>query len=312
MLSPTLLRKALRWYASGKWHTGSEEALPARWSEVFDGPHGSAAFALSVARFQAAHGLTPDGIVGPRTHVLLDRLFGSPGVRGGRTDRLHFAGVEVPVPGVRVINAWDTERGFDFGTARPGAHGHGQVRGLRYGSIVLHDSVTFTGRACFDVLVRRSSRHTGRNLGLGTHIILDADGTAYQCVQDLAIVTWHATGWSRSAVGLDIVCPLDPRLVPRRPAHPCLHAGTAWAPDGYLDYTDAQKAALPALVRALCDLCGIPFAWPTDADGGPATRPYGQVVDGLRPGSHGVVAHGQISAARWDGNRALEILAGLG
>jgi len=284
--------------------------LPEGWKDTLGVPWGGHAFVTEVAAFQAAYGLTVDGKVGRQTVAQLAEALAAAGVdtvSSGRprADRIRFRGQEAEVPGVRVVAAIADE-GYNFATAEPGKHVHGSFKRGRPTALVLHDSVTRSADACFDVLRRRRSRKSGRNMGLGTGFILSPSGTLYQCVPDLDVVTWHASGWSGTAIGLDVVALLDPKLAPRSDRR---RSATRWADRGYIDYTDEQLAALPATVAAICELAGIELSWPTDSEGDPDTQPWGKRLDLDSRRFSGVVAHGMISKARWDGNRALEVVA---
>jgi len=296
--------RCLDYYGSDRTRRAfGPDMLPEGWQEVLGVDlWGRDGFIRAVAKFQAAHGLTIDGRVGKRTARALARVLTQP---GEHCQALTFCSETSAPDGLRIIGPHHPD-GFNFAEADPGRHLHGLFRRGRPTALILHDSVTRTTSQCFEVLTRRRSKKTHRNLGLGTQLMLGPDGTLYQCVPDLNFVTYHAPPWSPFALGLDVVGLLEPRHAPHSPRR---RPKTSWAGRGYIDYTKAQKAALPLAVKAVCELCNIPFVWPCDFGGAPATRPYGEAMD-LRPTEWaGVMAHAQITKRRWDGNRALEVLA---
>ena len=266
--------------------------------------YATAEFAQAVAEFQAAHGLFVDGKAGAQETIpaLRNAYLPQP---SGASDVLVFAGEEHTIPGVRIVNTRSPE-GYDF--SRYPGHVHDGVLPSPP-ALVIHDSITRTTDACFKVLLTRKDAKTGKNMGLGTGLMLSPSGTLYQCVPDLNRVTWHAgSGWNTQAIGLDVIALLDPSLAPRAPNR---RPPTSWAPQGYLDYTPEQIVVLPKVIRGICDARGIPFDCPRDhPNGSPACRGANRALV-LDPKTYrGVVAHGQLSTSRWDGNRALEIVFG--
>lgn len=259
---------------------------------------GTVEFAEAVAAFQAAHGLVVDGKAGPKETIPVMRRTFAASVR--RHDVLIFRGKEFEIPGVRVVNPWSPE-GYDF--SRYPGHTHGMMVLDAPRALVLHDALARTADACFTTLLTRKDED-GKNLKLGTGLMLSPSGTLYQCVPDLAIVTRHAGGgWNGVAVGLDVIALLDTSYAPnsplRRPRQP-------WSPDvGYLDYTPTQIAVLPAVVHGVCDALGVPFRCERQADGRPWYQGKEQKL-ALHPLTFGgVLGHGQASPVRWDGNLGL-------
>lgn len=228
-----------------------------------------------------------------------------------RDDVIVFRGSEVAVSGVVVRNTRH-RHGLNLEAAAP-RHIHGSFGTGRPTSIVIHDTVTVSARSGFHALIDRRGSD-GRDALLGTGILIDADGILYQIVPDLALVTWHASGWSTSSIGLDMASLVDARLARNSPLR---RPRTSWSErTGYLDYTPDQKITIKRAVAAICGATGIPFDCPRESNGSPATRGYGKgpvrSLIGQGGKYRGVVAHAQVSRARWDGNRALEILFGDG
>jgi len=261
--------------------------------------YGSDAFIYAVAEFQAAHGLTIDGKAGEvETLPVLDAAYRP---TSGRTDVLVCGGRNYNIDGVRVVNSLSPE-GYDF--SRFPGHTHGSMKAGKPTTVVVHDSVTRTTDACFRVLLERNGDN-GKNMGLGTGLMLSPSGTLYQCVPDLTTVTYHAGGgWNGVAIGLDVIALFDPVFAPHAPNR---RPPTRWAPQGYLDWTPEQKRVVPLVLRGLRPILGLgqELPYPKGRNGQPAyCRADEKIV--LDPKTYnGVVAHGQISAARWDGQLAL-------
>ena len=297
LLTATQRNVAVRFYA--KPGVGTRLGIPALFLTLSP-PYGTPEFAEAVAAFQAAHGLTVDGKAGPAETVpVMRRIFME---SAKRHDVLVLRGKEFVIPGVRIVNPWSPE-GYDF--SRYPNHTHGMMVLDAPRVLLLHDSTTRTADACFNVLLTRKDAK-GKNMGLGTALKLSPSGTLYQCVPDLAMVTWHAGGgWNAVGVGFDVIALLDVSLAPNSPLR---RPAVQWSPKaGYLDYTPAQIAVLPAAVRGVCQVIGAPFDCAMEK-GHPAYRGGDEKLD-LNPlNMRGVVGHGQISAARWDGNRSLSVI----
>lgn len=294
LLTERQIKAALSYYAK---HPNLKGEFPEGFASGVS--YGSLEFVHVVAEFQAAHMLGIDGKAGVQeTLPALDAAYRRP---DGRSDVLIARGKEYLVDGVRVVNTRSSE-GYDF--SRYPGHTHGWMPIGRPTAVVVHDSVTRTTDACFRVLFERKDKD-GKNLGLGTALMFSPSGTLYQCVPDLATVTYHAGGgWNTVGIGLDVIALLDPALAPNAPNR---KPSTKWAPQGYLDWTEAQKKAVPAVLRALRPVLGLgrDLPYPKVANGQPAYCKASEKLD-LDPKTYkGVVAHGQISAARWDGQLAL-------
>ena len=222
-----------------------------------------------------------------------------------RPNVLVFRGAEIEIPGVDVRNIHHP-KGMNLAVTYPKSV-HGQFKLSAPHGLCFHDSVTASAPACFHALGNRQN-DKGEIMGLGTGLIVGPGGGLYQIVPDLDTVTWHAIGYSAYMIGVDVVSLVDPKLAPNSPLR---RPKTSWSEArGYLDYTEPQKATLRAFVPLLCAALGVPFDCPREADGRPATRGYGKgPVRGLVPGKYrGCVGHAQVSKARWDANRAIEIL----
>ena len=300
LLSADERAAALAFYVD---HPEVAAALPLAFVKAH-GPFGGVKMVEAVAAFQAAHGLQIDGKAGPReTLPALQAIYlTETAAEKPRADALRFRGRYHEVPGVRVVNPSSPE-GYDFG--RYPGHTKGPMKPGYPTAVLLHDSVTRTTDACFQVLLKRKNRKTGKSLGLSTALMLSPSGTLYQCVEDLTMATRHAGGgWNGVAVGLDVIALLDPALAPKSPLR---RPATSWAPGGYLDYTPEQRRALASILQTLAHLLQVPYDCPRDpSDGRPAYRKASEALT-LNPKEfRGIVAHGQVSPARWDGQVALQ------
>lgn len=294
LLTLKQLQVAMAYYAK-------RPALKAEFPEGFAPGvvYGSEAFICAVAEFQAAHGLVIDGKAGEvETLPSLDAAYRR---ADGRAGVLVCRGREYKIEGVRVVNTRSSE-GYDF--SRYPGHTHGAMKAGKPAAVVVHDSVTRTTDACFRVLLERKGADK-KNLGLGTGLMLSPSGTLYQCVPDLVTITYHAGGgWNGVAIGLDVIALLDPSFAPHSPDR---RPPTRWAPQGYLDWTSEQKRAIPLILRCLRPILdlGQELPYPKNGGGKPIYCEAGEKLD-LDPKTYrGVVAHGQISSARWDGQLAL-------
>ena len=283
---------AVRFYAK---HPGLAALLPPAFVSLSP-PFGSPEFAQAVADFQGAHGLFVDGKAGRKETI--PSLVAAYGIGSPRGDLLIFRGETKAIPGVSVVNPW-APNSFDF--ARWPGHTHGKFGIPLPRVVLLHDSITRTAKACFDVLLTRKDKR-GKNMRLGTGLMLDPDAVLYQCVPDLSVLTWHAGVWNGVAVGFDMIGLLDPAFAPN---HALRRPPTVWADRGYIDYTVAQKRVLPRVVEGLCGLLGVPVETPREANGKLAYRGPDQKLDVSPLTYRGVLGHGQVSRARWDGNLAL-------
>lgn len=224
-----------------------------------------------------------------------------------RLDVLTFRGQEIEIPGVDVRNIHHP-KGMNLAKTYPKSV-HGKFGKSFPDGLCFHDSVTDSAPACFHALGNRQNAK-GEIMGLGTGLIVGPGGGLYQIVPDLDTVTWHASNWSAYKIGVDVASLVDPKLAPNSPLR---RPKTSWTEArGYLDYTEPQKRTLKIFAPILCEAIGAPFDCPREKDGRPATRGYGKgPVRGLVPGQFkGCIGHAQVSKARWDANRCLEILFG--
>jgi len=210
-----------------------------------------------------------------------------------------------PPEGLHVIGP-DDPGGFSCG--RPPGKSYGPIT-QPYKAILIHDSISPTTSSCYNGL-------TSHNFGTGA--MLDPDGTLFVCLNEIGRSVWHAGPYNRWCFGLDVIGWLDPNFKTHVPKAR-LHAPSLWATKGYIDYTEAQKVALPLAVGWLVQCLRLPeikVLW--HSEGYLWTMPYGKACPksekpaeffALHPDVT-VLAHSQICKPRWDGNRAIEVLAG--
>lgn len=297
LLTPGKLRAAMKWAQA---HQNLADLMPSKF--IGDDAWASEAFIKRVAAFQAAHGLDVDGRAGPKQTIpAIVAAYHQP---AGDTEGLVWGTSVLSVEGVQIIN-FRHPMGMDLG--RFPDHLHGRFPAGEPSCIVLHDSITRTAQKCFDVLLERVDEQTGRNLRLGTHLIVSGSGTVYQTA-DLDTVVRHASGGlNKRAVGIDYANLLDPVFSPH---HPLRRLATSWARKGYIDLTPEQKATTKLLLPALAGWLGVPLRWPVRPDGSPDCRGKEEVAPVDLRSYKGVLAHGQASPSRWDGNAALLALTG--
>lgn len=153
--------------------------------------------------------------------------------------------------------------------------------------------------------------------GVGTHILIDTDGTVIQCADLLAEAPWHAGGWSKGFVGIEVVCPVTDRSPYGTPGGPWPEP---WASAPRL--TEARMNGIdkrlgrglyvPPLPDQLGALVTV-VDWLRANLAGLAECRILSLDEGLladRTPRAGIVAHAQISSSRTDGIGPLRHLAG--
>jgi len=227
----------------------------------------------AIAAWQEAHQLRGDGWFGPRSALAcrLAMCLAEAGLKVDR-DKLRFSGlhsrIDPPIP-------W---------------------------SVVWHDTVTRTAEDAHAVLSKR---------GLSTHFLLSEDGTIYQCADPGSMWALHAAAFNQESIGVDVVALLDPGLLdvkkhPDDAAREARLIARKWAGSKsgkVIDYTEAQKRAIPLLAGILSEVYQIPRHCQH------GTMGYGEKQRTLNDRTfHGHVGHGQWSSKRWDGNLVVELL----
>jgi len=242
----------------------------------------------AIKAWQAAHGLTADGMFGRQSVYAFYRAR-----EGAFRAALAAAHVKIDDQRLRASTTFPREA-----PAIPS-------------SVIWHDTID---RAASQTL--RTLEHVDppkKPTPYATGFIIDEDGTIYQCADVLTRWGIHAGAINQESVGVDVVNVLDPsyldhsagdlvrrqRIVPRSWSASKVH-GQA------IDYTPAQKVALVTLARALSAWLRIPATIPSEFTG------YGDCIETIKETSPGHFAHGQWSTKRWDGLLAAELLAAAG
>jgi hypothetical protein len=215
----------------------------------------------------AHHGdppLVADGWFGPRSveafaRAVADASPGAPGkqARPAIPNAIPIFGQRMEIPGLMQPLIY---RPHTLG-------GRERPRGTVVNSAILHQSVTNTVDRCERVLQRR---------GLGVDFAIDHDGTVI-CYRDIGThYSAHGNERNRTSVGIEVINPYYPSAARDHwKDEPIVASRTAHKGREILD-TDAQLAALAALVRFLASLdldgpggrsIGIPLMFPTTKPG---------------------------------------------
>jgi peptidoglycan hydrolase-like protein with peptidoglycan-binding domain len=263
----------------------------------------------AIRSFQQRHGLTADGVVGPRTEQALagagtsrPRVPPAPGPALGTlatpasldsTTSLLVRGVGLPTaPALIVRNFLDPRVPRLVGATRPG-------RSVT--ELIVHETETWSSADTVTVLQKRA---------LGVHLILGPDGALTQHGDLGDDVTWHAGNHNGRSVGVEVVNPifernlsLYTRLRPRGAPLPWSRTISAgWLEGGsYVLPTPTQAEALVRLVAWITSPTArglsIPRRWIGQADGSFAMR----LVPGAERQTAGIYAHSHLSARKQDG-----------
>ena len=282
---------AIRFNTKAAGRTWRHHEIPLPFVDLV--PH-SAAFAEACALFQNGAGLVVDGCLGYKTLAAL-RTVGSASAVG-----MAVTSVDSSKPAIKERESI-AELVIDTSTYKATK---GKKRTKPPVSIVLHDSITATAKACWSVLERR---------GLSTHYMIDEAGNVYECADPEKRTTFHASAFNNTSIGIDMIALLSPSQLKRdnapnreRKKRLAERAWSAHKSKKVIDYTPEQKASLCLLVRHLCERFDIPFAAPEQLTG------YGKKIEVEAREYQGVIAHGQYSSKRWDGLLAVEVLHGEG
>ena len=255
----------------------------------------SEAFAEACALFQSGAGLVVDGCLGHKTLAALRA------VTSASTVGMTVTSGDSSKPAIQVeepeAGDGSQELEIDTKTFRSTA---GKKRTKAPVSIVLHDSITATAKACHSVLERRK---------LSTHYMIDEKGKVFECADPGTRTTYHASAFNNMSIGVDMIALLSPSQIKRdnapnreRKKRLVSRAWSAHKSKKVIDYTPEQKKSLYLLVRHLCEEFDIPFAAPEQLTG------YGKKIDVDANEYTGIIAHGQFSSKRWDGLLAVEVL----
>ncbi len=103
--------------------------------------------------------------------------------------------------------------------------------------IIVHETVTRTWQSTVSVLKPKSSTNPNGQ-GLGVHFIVDPTGYIYQHGDLQKDMLWHANAHSLASVGIEIVNPYYPNIMPK---------GGAWSETIVAPWADKGRYCLPTL-----------------------------------------------------------------
>lgn len=231
------------------------------------------AVAEAVAAWQTAHPpLAQDGVLGPKTAAALRReTWTAP----AGADCFIADGKPIIVGGVKVVDFREPGGLSFYATPKPLYSTRSKPPNLS----VLHWSVTATAHGAFSVLLGR---------GFSVQLLLDDDGTFYQCGDLVTMGAWHAGVVNARSFGVEIAGGLPPRA--GDPGVP-LDVRGDMTRYGYFStrQVEAITRAWPALHRAL----GIPLVLPRANPIGPAVP----ALDGVSRFTDYRVAKGEFAGA---------------
>lgn len=109
---------------------------------------------------------------------------------------------------------------------------HNQARAGEVNEFVFHETVTSSAKATVAVLLQRK---------LGVHFVIAPDGLVYQHGDVLDDMLWHASQHNPHSVGLELVNPYYPELVPH---------GSSWSTVINAPWADKKKYVVPTALQA--------------------------------------------------------------
>lgn len=289
LLTPTMSQRAqlLNIYYSRRlgW------SLP---SDIKDA--GSGDCAAWVADQQRDSGvLRVDGILGPKTWAYLRGSKWNPPL----CNHLIVNGTKISTP--LPVVSFEHPEGLSFIEHS----GWDERQEKAVDTLVLHWDGCRSSHDCFHVLMYRN---------LSVHLLLDGDGTLYQCLDLVEARAWHARSYNERSIGIEIQNPwragkdlreFDQDLLStgRKIVKEQLpHSNQLWE---HLDFTDAQKSALQVWVPFLCNSLGISLRLPRTSNG--------DVPTGLcAPSFSGVCGHYHLQTDKVDPGMSLwPVLEGI-
>lgn len=233
-----------------------------------------------IVKFQVAHDLKPDGLVGPMTFRRL--------VTSQESKQEEKSESFILISGKHVPINWDVK----IDLIKPGAYK--KQRGERKPNmIVTHWDACTSASSCKRVLEARN---------ISTHFCIDNDGVIYQFL-DTNDVGWHAGGVNKYSVGVDFSNAYytkynklyEERGLPKRPVinNSMVH-GVKLKP--HLGYYNIQINAYKELIKTLCSYYDIPLAVPEN-NGKLVTRVDKEAAKGK---FKGVVCHYHLTRGKID------------
>jgi hypothetical protein len=252
-------------------------------------------YALLTATYQAKHGLTIDGMCGPKTEASLAKQVSC--IETITTTSQQFivngAAVDVPFSGYTFTNyEVDKEPTFAASARHPTD---------RVDFCVLHETCGTTKQGCIDTLERKQH--------LGVHFILDPDGNWSQHGDPTLHYMAHAGPMNDCSFGVEIVNPYAPQFndKPEVFSDWVRSRWWTWTPcePRYVMPTKAQLASLALVLPWLCNVTGVPYEFPTSVLNRKMSRLN---APDLKRSYSGVVAHRDFEPNRSDGRYPLEYL----
>jgi len=234
-----------------------------------------------VIKFQVAHDLKPDGMVGPMT---FRRLFVARELAQQESESENF----ILINNRRVPINWDTK----IDLIKPGAFKKNS-KTRKPNMIVTHWDACTSAASCKKVLEARN---------ISTHFCIDNDGVIYQYL-DTNDTGWHAGGVNKYSIGVDFSNAYytkynkiyKKRGFSERPVlkNSFVH-GRKLKP--HLGYYAVQIEAYKKLIEVLCENYNIPLQVPEE-NGRLLTRVHS---DAARGKFSGVVCHYHLTRGKID------------
>lgn len=273
LLTPELLGVAIR--ANAYWRHVTPD-----WDDLLDALDGQVGDGSSVemqdvpervAAFQSAHvPLHVDGQLGPKTAARLRQETWTP---PDGSDAFIADGKRIVVRGVKVVD-FREPGALSFYSAPKALYG---ARAKAPDLTVRHWSMTATAHQAFAVLLAR---------GLSVQLLLDDDGTFYQCGDLATMVAWHAGVANQRSVGIEMAGGLAPRA-----GDPGVPLDVRGDMTRFSSFTPAQVKAMTLAWPALHRGMGIPMVMPMQN----ATEP--RRTDGVTRHADRRVASGAFAGA---------------
>ncbi len=231
---------------------GLFETLPWPWSDLHPNDE---AFAWATALYQhhEPNIAVSDGKLGPKTQKVLgySKAVAAPfaAKTSKHSNRIIIDGKRVGVPeGITATNYLDDdEPRFSFR-----ARTHDVV------NLVIHETCGTSAKGCKNTLLRK---------GYGVQLIFDKNGHVSNhgdLIRDRMV---HANQLNNVSYGMEFVNPYIPRLAKSPWTQTIPRQWWTWVPKGgkklYVMPTPAQLDAAKIMIPWLCEMTGVPYAFPT-------------------------------------------------
>ena len=265
----------------------------------------------AIRKWQRSHGLTADGLCGPKTfrrifterESMIEKAVSQEVIHNPQAHIIHN-GKEYPIDWPKV-KLWTEPGGIPCRSGTYSSYaGHPDRKPSFF---VTHWDVCLDSESCMRVLSRR---------GISIHYTIDNDGLIRQHL-DTQHAAWHAGGrkWNHSSIGVEISnafsLKYQKRYVSRgfgeRPVVTDAYVhGTKLKP--HLGFYPVQIEALKALYKAIHEATGIPLETPLDNNGDMLTKVSSVAKANKFKGfvSHFHLTRGKLACAGLDIARLLE------